>query len=88
VRTRVRDARSQRSQSSIFLGRIVGVVFIRVNAKCAHQERPLKPVLMDRAVPGGWTKSGWSGTIRPVGCRQITARVVESNAVAAWGVLR
>jgi hypothetical protein len=26
--------------SSIFLGRIVGVMFMRVNAKCAHQVRP------------------------------------------------
>ena len=27
-------------KSSIFLGRIVGVVFMRVNSKCAHQVRP------------------------------------------------
>ena len=26
--------------SSIFLGRIVGVMFLRVNATCAHQVRP------------------------------------------------
>ena len=28
-------------KSSIFLGRIVGVVFMRVKSKCAHQVRPL-----------------------------------------------
>jgi hypothetical protein len=27
-------------KSSIFLGRIVGVMFMRVNSKCAHQVRP------------------------------------------------
>jgi len=33
------DARTSR-KSSIFLERKVGVVFMRVNAKCAHQVRP------------------------------------------------
>jgi hypothetical protein len=33
------DAPTSRT-SSIFFGRIVGVVFMRVNLKCAHQVRP------------------------------------------------
>jgi hypothetical protein len=33
------DAPASR-KSSIFLWRIVGVVFMRVNSKCAHQVRP------------------------------------------------
>ena len=35
------DANAHRTcRSSIFLGRIVGAMFMRVNAKCAHQLRP------------------------------------------------
>ena len=41
-------ARASRA-SSIFLRRIVGVVFMRVKSTCAHQVRPpLKPVLMNQ----------------------------------------
>jgi hypothetical protein len=50
------------SKSSIFLRRIVGVVFMRVNSRCAHQERPpLKPVLMDQMVAGGPEAQIWCG---------------------------
>ncbi len=39
-----RDARIWR-KSSIFLRRIVGSMFMRVNAKCAHQVRPPLAIL-------------------------------------------
>jgi hypothetical protein len=41
-------------KSSIFLGRMVSSMFMRVNSKCAHQLRPpLKPVLMHQTALGG-----------------------------------
>ena len=52
------DAPTSR-ESSIFLGRIVGVVFMRVNSKCAHQLRPPSQALqgVGRPVKEGpqWT---------------------------------
>jgi hypothetical protein len=64
-------------KSSIFLRRIIGAMFMRVNCKCAHQLRPpLRLVAAEwwRDAPSGGqrTKLGWdrSGGQAGVGCRR------------------
>ena len=44
--------------SSIFLGRIVGVMFMRVNSKCAHH---LRPPLAQRQPCASFCRSDFGG---------------------------
>ena len=60
--------------SSIFLGRMVGVMFMRVNSRCAHQVRP-PPSTRDpnEGVPAGYGRGD-----------RLTEGVCEIGPILLW----